>query len=280
MVHSQLRMAFRLALVLLGLASAASTGGGDCPSILEQTSALSDIFAKRIAHGIHSLTLADLRYYFNPNANETNNIPTINRNLTSSIPILNDAPDIGRSDRFKTMGLLVAEEVVLKDNQHWDLENANTLTKLIHALHMHEMWTETSRLYKQILDNPPASNICPCLADVENNGIYYYLRNNAMLIREPELGFNEENKRMPRGGRQAAMVKASYCSVRACCGCSKTRAVQKRSVENKDETQVVSQHDSETMDERTHYINLFDEIADMTDPISSDLALFLFCMLN
>ena len=47
MVHSQLRMALGLALVLLGLASAASTGGGDCPSILEQTSALSDIFAKR-----------------------------------------------------------------------------------------------------------------------------------------------------------------------------------------------------------------------------------------
>ena len=40
-------MALGLALVLLGLASAASTGGGDCPSILEQTSALSDIFAKR-----------------------------------------------------------------------------------------------------------------------------------------------------------------------------------------------------------------------------------------
>ena len=49
MVHSQLRMAtLGLALVLLGLASAASTGGGgDCPSILGQTPALSDIFAKR-----------------------------------------------------------------------------------------------------------------------------------------------------------------------------------------------------------------------------------------
>ena len=67
----------------------------------------------RIAHGIHSLTLADLRHYFNPNANETNNIPTVNRNLSSSEPILNDAPDIGQSDRFQTMGLQVAEEVVL-----------------------------------------------------------------------------------------------------------------------------------------------------------------------
>ena len=47
MVHSQLRMALGLALVILGPASAASTSGGDCPSILGQTPALSDIFAKR-----------------------------------------------------------------------------------------------------------------------------------------------------------------------------------------------------------------------------------------
>ena len=123
----------------------------DSTILLCRQNASALIMFRRIAHGIHSLTLADLRYYFNANANETNNIPTINRNLTSSIPILNDAPDIGRSDRFKTMGLVVAEEVVLNDNQHWDLENADTVTKLIHALHMHEMWTETSKLYKQIL---------------------------------------------------------------------------------------------------------------------------------
>merc|ERR1719461_2450138 len=229
MVHSQLRMAFGLALVLLGLASAASTGGGDCPSILEQTSALSDIFAKRIAHGIHSLTLADLRYYFNPNANETNNIPTINRNLTSSIPILNDAPDIGRSDRFKTVGLLVAEEVVLNEDPDYDLRNADTLEKLLHGLHMHEMWTETSRLYKNLLVNPPADpNICPCLADVENNGIYFNLRNMALYIREPELGFNTENKRLPRGGR----ARGSYCRNAHCClNCDGDVIIAKRAAE-------------------------------------------------
>ena len=102
---------------------------------------------------------------------------SIIRNLSSSEPILNDAPDIQRSDRFHTMGLLVAEEVVLKEDRDWDLHNADTLDKLLHALHMHEMWSQTSRLYHQILENPPAiPSICPCLADVENNGIYYNLR--------------------------------------------------------------------------------------------------------
>ena len=93
------------------------------------------------------------------------------------MPILNDAPDLGRSDRFQTTGLLVAEEVVLNDDEDWDLHNADTLEKLLHALHMHEMWTETSKVYKNLLANPPAdANICPCLADVENNGIYFNLR--------------------------------------------------------------------------------------------------------
>merc|ERR1719260_580731 len=213
MASFQKRMATTgLLVVCAGLSSAASIDG-DCFTILEQSQALSATYPKRIAHGMHSLTLADLRYYFNANANETNNIPTINRDLSSPIPILNDAPDIGRSDRFKTMGLLVAEEVLLNENQNWDLQNADTLEKLVHALHMHEMWTETSKLYKQILDNPPASNICPCLVDVENNGIYFHMRNNAILIREPELGFNIENKRRPRGGRQSGGLggDGGYC---------------------------------------------------------------------
>ena len=38
--------------------------------------------------------------------------------------------------------------------------------------------------------------------------------------------------------------------------------------------------DTQATDKKAHFIDLFDEIADMTDPISSDLALFLFCMLN
>merc|ERR1719175_348048 len=191
-----------LMLALVGLSSSTSTDD-DCFSILEQSQVLSATYPKRIAHGVHSLTLADLRHYFDPKANETNNIPTINRNLSSFEPILNDAPDIGRSNRFQTMALLVAEEVVLNEDRDWDLHNADTLEKLLHALHMHEMWTEASGVYRNLLANPPTEpNFCPCLVDVENNGIYFYLRKIAMLIREPELAYNTENKRMPRGGRQ------------------------------------------------------------------------------
>jgi len=277
-------------LVLVGLSTSASTDD-DCVSILEQSQVLSATYPKRIAHGVHSLTLADLRHYFNPKANETNNIPTINRNLSSFEPILNDAPDIGRSNRFQTMALLVAEEVVLNEDRDWDLHNADTLEKLLHALHMHEMWTESSRVYHNLLANPPTDpNFCPCLVDVENNGIYFNLRKIAMLIREPELAFNTENKRIPRGGRQY-----SYCRT-ACCGSGcggggsdddidawsyasghgpkqQKRAAEKEGVED-------PAIEEESDHSKAYWVELFNGFAEMTDPVSSDLGLFLYCMLN
>ena len=64
------------------------------------------------------------------------------------------------------MGLLIAEEVVLNEESDIDLHTADTLDKLLHGPHIHEMWTlETSRVYKHRVLNPPAiSSICPCLA--------------------------------------------------------------------------------------------------------------------
>jgi len=279
MDHSLLRLApIALMLVLVGLSTSASTDD-DCFSILEQSQGLSATYPKRIAHGIHFLTLADLRHYFNPKANETNNIPTINRNLTSSEPILNDAPDLGRSNRFQTIGLLVAEEVVLNEDRDWDLHNADTLDKLLHALHMHEMWSEASRLYQNLLANPPANpNLCSCLGDVENNGIFFNLREIALLIREPDLGYNTENQR-PRGGRARGYWGYKTGSSYSTGSGTKEQAkklIQKRAAdsEGEEENSEVSRHSA------TYWVDLFNGFAEMTDPVSSDLALFLYCMLN
>ena len=82
--------------------------------------------------------------------------------------------NLSSSDGFQTMGLLVAEEVMLDEDRDWDLHNAETLDKLLHALHMHEMWTTTSRVYNHLPDNPPINpNICSCLADEDNAKIYF-----------------------------------------------------------------------------------------------------------
>ena len=111
-------------------------------------------------------------------ATENNTIPVINKNLSSSVPILNNAPKKDITSNFKTSGLQVAEEVLLHTGERdWDIGNSDVLGKMVHALHMHEMWYEASIIYKQILNNAPTeSDLCPCLIDVEANGIYFHLR--------------------------------------------------------------------------------------------------------
>merc|ERR1711915_893048 len=143
-----------------------------CEEIFVHEPLLSSNFSARIAHGIHSLTLEDIQKYFNPRATLENNIPVVNKNLSSPIPILNDAP-------------------------RRDVDS--------------EMWTHSSEFLNEIIQTPPEDDdLCSCLKDVENNGIYYHLRQIAMLIREPELAYNDENKRLPREGRARGQYHGNY----------------------------------------------------------------------
>merc|ERR1712183_495502 len=258
-----------LIIIISILASLSYATEDACFNMLQDNKALSATYPEGIAHGIHSLTLSDVRYYFNPLANNTNNIPTVNMNLTSRVPILNDAPDLKRSDRFKTLALQVAENVILNNGDNWDIHNADRLDKLLHALHMHEMWAAASKIYTSILDNPPLSaEVCSCLKDVENNGIYYHLRNIAILIREPELGYNKENLRQGRArshGYTGSYNTGVYNGKK-----DQVLARSKRGAEEE-----LSKHD------RQYWIELFEgfNMEDMEDT-HSDLAILLFCMLN
>jgi len=87
-----------------------------------------------------------------------------------------------------------------------------------------------------------------------------------MLIREPELEYNKENKRLPRGGRSRAM----YYGKRE-AGDEEREVLDEVMIEENAEVPIHS---------KAWWTNLFDSFAEMTDPVSSDLALFLYCMLN
>jgi len=256
-----------LFLTALACLSLVELADGECYQILQETDKLSSTYPERIAHGIHSLTLKDVHYYFNPEANETNNIPTVNRNLSSREPILNDAPDLKPSGHFKTIGLQVAEDVMLSDGDDWDLHNADAIDKLLHGLHMHEMWNSASEVYSVLLDDPTSKlELCPCLMDVENNGIYHNLRNIAMLIREPELGYNKDNKRVPRTGR----ILSRYYSGTYSIG----HAPQRKKREAEDDDEVI-------MHSGAYWTSLFKGFSDEDmKQTHSDLGLFLYCMLN
>ena len=102
-------------------------------------------FPGAVAHGIHSITLEDIRYYFKADATEENNVPTLNYNLSEkAAPILPHAKLYGYDTSFKTVAMRHLDQVLRDmDKKDWYLTNYNTLEKLVHGMHMDEVWAKT-----------------------------------------------------------------------------------------------------------------------------------------
>ena len=63
--------------LFLGAAAAITQGAAEiCPPIFAANGINQTIMAEAVAHGIHSITVKDIRYYFDSNFPEANNIPT------------------------------------------------------------------------------------------------------------------------------------------------------------------------------------------------------------
>jgi len=140
-----------------------------------------------IAHGIHSMSLDDLHFWFNSSAAVSNGIPVVNPDLQSSDPILLGTPQRQRSP-FRTRGLRNADWIMSHvDNPFYDMGRYTALERLLHVLHMDEVWAEASIAFKGLQRNSNRSDLCPCLVNIENNGVLAMLRLIALQIREPEL---------------------------------------------------------------------------------------------
>ena len=60
----------------------------------------------------------------------------------------------------------------------------NTLEKLTHQYHMHEIYTAAAPIYKKMKEDPPTDQeLCPCVNDVTANGILTELVNIAKLLK-------------------------------------------------------------------------------------------------
>ena len=96
-----------------------------------------------------------------------------------------------------------------------------------------------------------------------------------MLIREPELEYNTENKRRPRGGRARYTGEThNYTNGKV----EEVKERYKRAAEKEEEEDLVITEVANYS--KSYWVDLFNGFAGMTDPVSSDLALFLYCMLN
>jgi len=124
------------------------------------------------AHGLHSLNLEEIRHFFEPNATENNKIPVVNKNFSSKQTILFDAPLAGYDEHFNTMALKVMSYFMLNDHPDFFQQGVNTLEKLTHQYHMHEIYAAAAPIYNAMKENPPSDpELCACVNDITGNGI-------------------------------------------------------------------------------------------------------------
>ena len=76
------------------------------------------------------------------------------------------------------------------DNKMWDIIQFSTLEKLVHALHMNDVWAETKPHYDHLKKQDiwmTDQLLCECVNDIDNNGIANFLHFMALKIRYPGL---------------------------------------------------------------------------------------------
>ena len=61
-------------------------------------------------------------------------------------------------------------------------QGVNTLEKVAHQYHMHELYARAAPIYQGMRDSPPEDpELCPCLNDVTGNGVLIELLNHAKM---------------------------------------------------------------------------------------------------
>jgi len=160
------------------------TDSTTCDEVMANNGLNFSSFWHGAAHGLHSLFLEEIREYFEPNASVNNKIPVVNRNLTSEQTILFNAPLAGYSHAFHTMSLKVMSYFMLNDSPAFYEHGVNTLEKITHQYHMHEIYKAASPIYKKLKENPPQDEeLCPCVNDIIGNGIMTEMVNIAKKLK-------------------------------------------------------------------------------------------------
>ena len=152
-----------------------------------------------MAHALHSISVEDVRYFFDDQFTTNNTIPTVNFDLTDT-PVLQFAPS--RQSEFKFPGGAVVDYILSNNDQRnkFSQSGFTNLEEIIHAMHMLEMWNKASQIYKEIKNsNLNTKRVCPCLVDEKETGIldklsYIY----SLMINLIPFPIVEGTRRVPR----------------------------------------------------------------------------------
>jgi len=175
------------------MAISLSTANIECEKVLKDAGA-TESFAVMVAHGIHGMTLDDLKI-FDPLATENNFVPTIDLDLRSDLAIIPYAKDTKPADsELRTEGMKVLDMVIAHMNdKHWDIVGFTPFERAAHIFHMHELWSHTKDEFDKIgkTIQIPNYNACVCALDVDENGVIKVMRFLAMAMREPGLVYGD-----------------------------------------------------------------------------------------
>jgi len=162
----------------------------NCSSIIQTSHLITPEFPKLVAHGVHSMTLENLRHYFDNDARANNSIPVINFNLNDPTVVLSSTPDLNLTNPFNTPYMNALDQVLSHmDDNDFGIRNAPTLEKVVHAMHMLEIWELAKPIYKHFQKKKTQKakmlrKLCPCLTDIDNNGIMDMMNELAHEIRD------------------------------------------------------------------------------------------------
>jgi len=161
-------------------------------------------FMGAVTHMVHSITVQDIRYFFDERFPEANDVSTVNTNLTDPEAVLTYAPS--KPSVFKFPGG-AHFDLVMQENDDptkYFVRGTTHLEDLAHWFHMAEMWHRASRMYKDIVARVAAkavepAAVCPCLLEVEAANIRPLLENVALELRNyTTVPGQEEVRRAPR----------------------------------------------------------------------------------
>ena len=119
----------------------------DCPTLMYSTelAAIPPSFPGIVAHGVHSLTIPDINYYF-PNNKTEIKMPVINPDLLSFEPILFYPPNFEHT--FESPAMRIMDRFLSHMNEpHYDMRLYTDMEKLVHAAHMQDYWQSAGKAY-------------------------------------------------------------------------------------------------------------------------------------
>ena len=155
-------------------------------------------FPGAVAHGIHSLNLQELQYFFDKSATDNNSIPIVNFNLSSPDLVLPSVPDLNLNNTFLTPSMNSVDHILSNwENENFFMKNASIIEMLVHNLHMYETLSVSGRMFKRLKRKikknkdgiqEKIEDICNCMKE-EDDEIWNILNHMANSMRNSDGNF-------------------------------------------------------------------------------------------